>query len=401
MAETNGNVPGLILSGGGAYAAYEVGVIRALFSGQSPSTNYRPLCPHVIAGTSAGAFNAAVIASVPELDPVSAADHLADVWLDELADVDDNCGNGVFRFRANPFDAFGLGCPRTTTARQLERLEDDAAFLADNLIGRTARLFRTDTSLQQRILELIDLSTVVSTDPFSEVIERNVHLNRIRSSPVRLLVGTTNWRTGALKPFRKEEMTDEDGHRIIRASAAVPGVFDSVEIGGEPYVDGSVVMNTPLRGAIDEGADTLHIIYINPDLVGIPLPRVRNTVNSMFRALVISLAAMANRDIQVARQVNLGLALLQRAEVMAGTSELKALIYQMSGMARHLQDGSSPYRLLTIHRYSPREMVGGLYRWLSFDRDHLLTLIQRGYADALEHDCKASNCVLPGEVAGA
>jgi hypothetical protein len=42
-------------------------------------------------------------------------------------------------------------------------------------------------------------------------------------------------------------------------------------------------------------------------------------------------------------------------------------------------------------------MNGGLYRWLSFEPDHIFQLIQQGYADTIAHDCAASSCVLPEE----
>jgi predicted acylesterase/phospholipase RssA len=393
----SGEVTALVLSGGAAYAAYEVGVLRALLAGESPSTGYRPVQPQVISGTSAGAFNGAVFVSALERDPVAAAEHLADVWLHQVADAGDDCGNGIFRFRTNPFDAFNVFCPRTTLPQQLARLEDDTAFLATDFVARTAGFLRMDVSLQQRVMELVDISTVVSTDPFAEVIRRNVRLDRIRSSPVRLLIATTNWKTGKLRMFQGTEMTDEIGYDVIRASAAVPGIFNSVEVGGEPHVDGGVVMNTPLKGAIDCGADTVHIVYVNPDVVQLALPRVRNAVNSMFRALVIVWASLANNDIEVARNVNLGLRLLQPAERAEHPAELKALIRQVSGLARHLEDDPVPYRFITIHRYSPREMVGGLYRWLSFEREQVLELMRHGYADARSHDCSVNGCVLPDE----
>jgi NTE family protein len=46
----------LVLSGGGAYGAFSVGVIKALFAGRSPSTGYQPLQPGIFTGTSVGAF---------------------------------------------------------------------------------------------------------------------------------------------------------------------------------------------------------------------------------------------------------------------------------------------------------------------------------------------------------
>src|SRR5262249_1206500 len=136
----------------------------------------------------------------------------------------------------------------------------------------------------------------------------------------------------------------------------------------------------------------------NPDVSSIPLPRLRNTMSSLFRALIISLATNANRDIEVARQVNLGLRLLESAKQASTSDEVKALIRQMAALVRHIENDTAPYRSLTIHRYHPREMYGGLFRWLSFGRDHMLALIQRGFADTLVHDCSANNCVLPNEV---
>jgi predicted acylesterase/phospholipase RssA len=53
---------GLVLSGGGAFGAYEVGAIKALYSGHSRATAGAPLDPDIFVGTSVGNFNAAVLA---------------------------------------------------------------------------------------------------------------------------------------------------------------------------------------------------------------------------------------------------------------------------------------------------------------------------------------------------
>ena len=48
----------IILSGGGGYGAYEVGVLKALLTGKSPTTGFEPLVPDIMTGTSVGAYNA-------------------------------------------------------------------------------------------------------------------------------------------------------------------------------------------------------------------------------------------------------------------------------------------------------------------------------------------------------
>ena len=52
----------LVLSGGGAYGTYEVGVIKALFEGNCPSTSGVRLDPEVDSGTSVGNYNAVFLA---------------------------------------------------------------------------------------------------------------------------------------------------------------------------------------------------------------------------------------------------------------------------------------------------------------------------------------------------
>src|SRR4051794_30137290 len=88
----------LILSGGGANGAYEVGVVQALCSGSARVTGYRPFRPDIITGTSIGAFNASVLASHMGGDPHGAADHLKQIWLDEIPRDDSTRHNHVFRY---------------------------------------------------------------------------------------------------------------------------------------------------------------------------------------------------------------------------------------------------------------------------------------------------------------
>jgi len=95
----------VILSAGGANGAYEVGVLKALFEGESPATDYVPLDPGVFAGSSIGAYNAALMVS--QLDGEDPAiEYLEHVWRD-LIPSDGTDRNRVFRYRLNPLDLFG------------------------------------------------------------------------------------------------------------------------------------------------------------------------------------------------------------------------------------------------------------------------------------------------------
>jgi len=68
---------GLVLSGGGAKGAYQVGVVKCLVK--------HGVRLSAIAGTSVGALNGAVIAAAPDLD--SAADRLEEIWRERLPTI--------------------------------------------------------------------------------------------------------------------------------------------------------------------------------------------------------------------------------------------------------------------------------------------------------------------------
>src|SRR5262249_32293030 len=93
---------GLVLSGGGATGAYEVGVLKALLLGHSPVTERRPLHLKSIAATSIGTFNASVLLSHHDgrvWDGAVAA--LESTWVDKISASRAISPNGVFRYRPN------------------------------------------------------------------------------------------------------------------------------------------------------------------------------------------------------------------------------------------------------------------------------------------------------------
>ena len=99
-------------------------------------------------------------------------------------------------------------------------------------------------------------------------------------------------------------MTDGLGPLIILASSAIPGFFPPTQVGAVPYVDGGVVQNTPLVPAINEGADILHVIYMDPDVKNMPVDDLQYTLQMFYRTQVISWARVINREIDHDKTVN-------------------------------------------------------------------------------------------------
>ncbi len=385
----------VVLSGGGAYGAFEVGVLKALAAGASPAVADRPLELDILTGTSVGSFNAAVLAAHAGDGAPAAVARLEHLWLERVAGRNGD-GNGVYRFRANPLDYMSPGRLARHPLQPWSHMMEDGAFFARDWLERGVNFLRSSGSLAHRTLELADLGAMITTAPFRQLVEEVVDLDRIRSSEVALRISTTNWETGKLRVFSNPDLDDRNGHDAILASSSLPGFFPAVTIDDEPYVDGGIVMNTPLTPAIDSGAETLHVVYLDPDVGQIPRHRLRNTLDTFDRLLAILFASQMNEEITNARWINRGLGVLERAARNRGAPPdgLEAFVRVAARIEKRLRD-QRPFRKLTIHRYHPTEDLGGAIGFLDFRHDHLEELVARGHAEAAGHDCDVAGCVLP------
>jgi NTE family protein len=387
----------VVLSGGGANGAYEVGVLKALFAGKSPSTRGASLAPDIFTGTSIGSFNATYLVSHWDAAGSTAASDLETVWLDRLAEG--RCGNGAYRFRFNPIELLSPACYVPNPFRPVAQLARDSAVVAWEGLQRAVHLVTNrDEGLQQRLADLPNFTTFLSNEPWFDSITQTINFETVRTSSRRLRIAATNWNTGALRIFRNLDMTDRLGPLAVMASSAIPGVFPEVMIGAEPHVDGGVLMNTPLKLATDSGASELHVIYLDPDVRSIPVSTLQSTIGTLYRQQVISWAQVVNDDIEDAAMINRGLEILGRVgegRINVTDPELAQLAKSLHQIWRRLSKFVR-YRPLTVHRYHPRDdLSSGALGMLNLDRGHLDELIQRGFMDAVTHDCDEAGCVIP------
>jgi NTE family protein len=393
---TAGGCDGVVLSGGGADGAYEVGVLKALLHGASPATGYRPIDPEVYTGTSVGAYNATIMASRPGTPATAVAEELEAIWLDRIANSLRTCGNGVFRVRGAPFQGFDPGCLRNPV-RSLVELGQDAAVLTAFGLIKGAQFATSDAPLKSRLLSLVELDAFVSESPLRQLLAETVNLDSLRRSGKRLTIATSNWKYGVLRLLSKQDISDVVGTDGILASTALPGIFPPVTIDGIPYVDGGVLLNTPLKPAIRDGADTVHIVFLDPLVQNITLAVLPSSLDTFYRLFAVIWAANVRRDLLQAEMVNRLLELLERENpIETAAPELKRLLRAGPGIFRHLVEGGQPYRKLTIHIYRPATDLGSGEGVLDFQRRRLGDLVAMGYRDAVHHDCEAAGCVRPG-----
>lgn len=237
---------GLVLSGGGARAAYQVGVLRAiarLRRGTAASPRRSPF--GVICGTSAGAINAAALAcSADQFD--AGVDAIAKVWHDIHAEQVYRADSlGVIRSGAQWLTMLSIGwlVARWRKARPRSLLDNTP--LAE-LLAQAVPLQRLPRLLAGRHLQAL----AITASNYSS----GEHVTFYQSA-------------APVAPWQRSQRIAapaELGIAHLLASSAIPFVFPAAElaIGGQPewFGDGSMRQTAPLSPAIHLGAQRLLVI---------------------------------------------------------------------------------------------------------------------------------------------
>jgi NTE family protein len=95
----------------------------------------------------------------------------------------------------------------------------------------------------------------VDRGPLRSLIERHVTFARLEDAPIPMHVGAVEVLTG-----RDVLLSSGPAVDSVLASAALPAVFDPVEINGVPYMDGGVGNNTPISHACALGIDQVWVL---------------------------------------------------------------------------------------------------------------------------------------------
>jgi NTE family protein len=237
----------LALQGGGAHGAFTWGVLDRLLEDEG-------LEIAGISGTSAGALNGAALKAGMIAGGRGAAKKRLDRLWEQVAEVGD--------FRMVPWIAAFLPALRfwqTATA----------AMLPFSPQGVAAQLYSPYAFGQSW------------TNPLEPVVRDLDFANVCADAEPRLFVSATNVRTGKIKVFQGQEITPE----AILASACLPTVFQTVEIGGEGYWDGGFSGNPALFPLYEPDLpDDILVVSINPmrreEIPDTPL-EIQNRINEI------------------------------------------------------------------------------------------------------------------------
>jgi predicted acylesterase/phospholipase RssA len=236
-------IRGVALAGGGPLGAiYEIGALLAL--GETLRGFDLTGCG-VYVGVSSGAFIAAGLAN--GLSPKS----MHRMFIESDADDDPFEPSLLLRLALGEYANRLASLPRLVSVAARQYLEPGGSAGFFESFGRLAHALPTG---------IFDNAGV--GDYLTQLLSGSKRTNDFRQLKHKLFLVATDIDTGAAVPFGADDWDDVPIARAVQASAALPGLFPPVEIGGRFYVDGALTKTLHASVALRKGAKLL--LCINP-----------------------------------------------------------------------------------------------------------------------------------------
>jgi len=363
---------GLILSGGGARAAYQVGVLKAIHK-ILPKGHYNPF--DIISGTSAGAINGVALASYADNYRIGIK-HLERIWMHFSCDQ-------IYRT-----DFWGVSASLARLTRSL-------------VIGRGYKNDTVSLLNNQPLREL--LQEVVKFDNIQGAIDSGaLHAIAVNCSglesgeSVSFFQGhnsINNWQRQRRVGIRSRISLDH-----LMASSAIPMIFPSVKIHREYFADGAVRQLAPLSPALHLGAEKIMVIGVS----GIAHKRKERPQSSSYPSPAKMMGHMLNAafldsmetDVERLRRINRTVDKIPESVRKKEGMELKSIelleinpsrsIDELAG--QHAHEIPRALKLALGGSGNASQNGSGILSYLLFSRGFCKSLIDLGFQDANERE---------------
>ena len=367
-------MPGLalVLSGGGARAAYQVGVLRIL------AREFPEAIPDILTGVSAGGINAAFLAARPE-PYQQKIDELAEMWshlrIDEVFSVDlHNLGWRALRWGGRLLSGGKSPLPPAKSMVDTKPLR-----------------------------EVLERELHAGENGLIDGINDNLHAGWLRAFALTASSYTTNqsvtWvqtREDCVMPSweRPLRRSAQCALRVdhVMASAALPFFFPAIEVDGAWYGDGGIRLTQPLSPAIHLGAQRIIAVTTryaktraeadSPSIVAYPPPA--QVAGVLFNAIFLD---QLDSDAMQLHQIN-ALIDAQPEERRLGLRPIELLVLRPSedlGRLANAYEADLPkaFRFFTRGLGTKETRSNDMLSLVMFQTDYVKRLIELGESDAL------------------
>lgn len=366
-----GNKQALVLTGGGARAAYQVGALKAITK-FVPRNHGIPF--PILSGTSAGAINATALAcyascfhlGVKKLEWMWKTLKIESIYHSDTLRVFNHLAKGV------------LG-----------------SFQAD-YANKTARSLLNNAPLRALLNNVVDF--------------RRIDANILNGYLSAVAVTASSYTSGDSISFFQSEQSIAPWFRAKRhgepsqinsehlmASAAIPLLFPSIKIRNEHFGDGSVHQISPLSPAIHLGAERLFIIGVEQPKEAIhpmennPHPPTTATIAGHLLDTIFSDTLQS--DIERMQRVNNTLSMIpeEKHNTIDGLKNIDSLLLNPSHnfntiALEHFGDIPISIRLLLRTIGITSDSESSIISYLLFEKEYCKKLIKLGFEDALEKE---------------
>jgi NTE family protein len=357
----------LVMTGGGARAAYQVGVVRALYEVLKNESSFFD----IITGNSAGAINSTYLASNAK-DWDIATNNLVDLWK-----------------QLKPQQVYDLRA-RTVTGLGVK-------WLGGAVFGG---LTPTGSHINH-LLDTAPLKRLLTREVDFEDIKKNIQDKTLRG----VALSTTNYNSGSNVVFFQGSSDISDWSRSDRfslredlnidhlmASAAIPFFFPPIKVGESYYGDGCVRQTTPLSPAIHLGAKKIIAIGVRfphnqkrmQDLALSPFkdPTIGQISGVMMNAVFLdSLESDVERMMKINSLIREG----HHDEFKAIPILMLRPSRDLGRMTEKLNEELPPTLRYLLKGIGVSDKEGlDLLSYLAFDKSYTVPLMELGYEDTIK-----------------
>ncbi|MBQ0799401.1 MAG: patatin-like phospholipase family protein [Porticoccaceae bacterium] len=363
---------GLILSGGGARAAYQVGVLKALAE-ILPQRTHNPF--PVICGTSAGAINAIALAGRP----------------------------GPFALRVKKLERIW----REINSHQVYRT--DFLGVTKNTVKLIGALLHSGYGRKNAV-------ALLNNSPLQELLENYIRFRHIDEAIANreldaVCITAMHYDSGESVSFFQGSQSNWKRNRRygirtglgidhLMASTAIPTLFPPSRIGGHYYGDGAVRQLKPLSPALHLGATKLFVIGVSDnssaeqaDVPAAHPPSLGQMISHLLNSAFID---STESDLETLKSINaLAGKISSEERKILGLDHLKPIEYLCISPSRGIDNIAEDYFhelprsvRMFLHVVGATEEGGGssAASYLLFEPGFCQQLLKLGYEDAMEQE---------------